>query len=353
MLYVGARHLANRGSFFEPFTIGIVDEGDSAEVRYVFDFFDSVADLTYMDWVEAEEMLRSGAIPAYVVLPDSFALDIMTGDNTPFALYGNRGFPLQLFLTKTLAAAGVAFLSSSQAGIYATIDCARLLGFDNRYINDYIVLPINVAYVRRLLEYEYFFSAEELKLTSEIEPAVFFGKNFAVFLLLACLIVFLPALRGYGSAAYAQFRRAGRGIFFINAARLAGAFLIFSAIVFAVFAAVSIFTDYEAGRLLARLLALAFCAGAFGIASSSLFRGEAACGLFILCAALAMLVFAGGAVPLAYLPAGTHFMRYVSLNYWTVEGGAAGAFVLVCFGIIFYWVACIAEILRTRLPRAA
>jgi hypothetical protein len=113
------------GAFLLPFSVGVVDSGDSPEIRFVFDFFNDTIKLDYMDKTDAEQKLSAGEIPAYVELPDRFAQDIMNGSNTPFILHGNSELPLQLALTRLLASGGVAFLSASQAGIYATIDQAQ------------------------------------------------------------------------------------------------------------------------------------------------------------------------------------------------------------------------------------
>jgi ABC-2 type transport system permease protein len=341
----GADMLLGRQSLFEPFTIGVVDNGGSPEIKIVFDFFNEAVGLDYLDKEEAERRLTAGEIPAYVELPDRFAQDIMSGVNTPFVLHGNSDFALQLSLTRLLASGGVAFLSSSQAGIYATFDQAREGGMAWEDIERYILMPINVAFVKKMLSYDEFFTAEVLPLT-EGTPWTHYVYSFAAFMLILNLLSFTKAMRGHTAAVYARYKLAGVSFPAVQAVRLAGLTVphILLSVPLYFLATRDILLSLAAGFV------LAFCVSCFGMAVSAVFKSEAAAGLFIFLSGIVMLFISGGIVPLAYLPRGMHALRYAGIPYWAVSaahGSMSGVLPLLAMGLVFMAVFYTAE--RTRL----
>ncbi|MDR1665416.1 MAG: ABC transporter permease [Clostridiales bacterium] len=353
LLIAGVRAALARENFFEPFSVGVVDNGGSPEIRYVFDYFDEVIALEYLEKPEAEAKLAEGTIPAYVELPESFARDIITGRNSPFTLYGNRDYPLRLSLSKLLAKSGVAFLSSAQAGIYATLDYAAAHGLPGETIDARVLLPINVAFVKKLLAHEEFFDSRTVQATGTSDPGAYYGWTFAAFMFMAGLLSFLPTLRGYGKAVYARYRLAGQSFFKIQFIRLAGLFAVEALIAAPVFTVAAAWLNASPALALAKGLSLALCVSAFGLAAAALFRGKAAaCGVFIFLIALTMLFFSGGTVPLAFLPRETHVLRYLTVPYWAAGETFSACGALSGFAVIFFGVACVFEFFSVRFSRA-
>ena len=354
ILYKGAEILIERDSFFEPFSIGVVGADASPEVLFVFDFFDGIIGLEYLEKSEAEEMLAGGAIPAYIELPDTFAADVMNGANTPFTFHGSGEYPLRLAISKILAAGGVAFLSSAQAGIYATLDYAAENGLEWRVIESRILLPINIAFIKILLEFNSLFRVENLPLTGGGDPLFFFVVAFAAFMIMTGLLASVKIFGGYSPAVYARFRLAGHSAFKICAVRFLGFFIIFGTALSGLSAVSAHFSGwmgtYEAA---ARGAAFAACAGSFGMLSASFFKKEAACGLFIFIASLCMYGVSGGAVPLSLMPRGLHALRFASIPYWAAEPSISGTYALLAFAIIFFGVSCVVEIFYKNFLRAA
>jgi nitroimidazol reductase NimA-like FMN-containing flavoprotein (pyridoxamine 5'-phosphate oxidase superfamily) len=147
VLLAGVNVLTERGSLFEPFVIGVVDNDGAPELMFVFDYFnENIADLEYMEYAEARRKLLAGEIPAFIELPENFAADIFTGANSPFTVHVNDRLPLQAGVVRLLASGGIAFLSVSQAGIYAALDEAAAQGLSWEEINNSILLPVNFAF---------------------------------------------------------------------------------------------------------------------------------------------------------------------------------------------------------------
>jgi hypothetical protein len=340
----GVTALLSRNNLFEPFTVGVVDTGNSPEARFFFDFFDETVKLEYMTQKDAERKLESGEIPAYAELPERFAADVISGVNTPFILHGSDAYPLQLALTKLLASSGVAFLSASQAGVYATIDEAERAGMPYDEIQRTIVIPINVEFMRRMFDCDEFFEVEVLPLT-EGTPFTHYIYNFAAFLLIINLLAFVKTMSGYTPALYARYKLAGIGFVNVQLIRLTGPLVINTVLpVLLLFIA-----SRDIPLALIGGLSIAFCVTSLGLMTAALFKNEIASGLFILIAGVVMLFVSGGIVPLAYLPLGMQPLRYIGIPYWaafTANGNITGAAALCIIGLVFWCVSLISE--RTR-----
>jgi hypothetical protein len=343
LLLLAVSHMLERQSLFEPFSVGVVDEGDSPEVRMIFDFLSEAAvRLEYLTKTEADVQLRRGEIPAYVQLPEHFARDIISGANAPFILYGNNDMPLQYSLARLLASGGVAFLSASQAGIYATIDYALEQGLTWDFINRYILFPVNVSFIRQLLEYEQLFMAEVLPLTQNISPVTHYIFCFTAFLLLLNLLSVTRILTGYSKAVYDRFKLAGWPVYKVQLIRLAGLLAVNILLTAPLYGLAMHITS---GGTVISGLALAFCVSGFGLLAAGLFRSNAACGLFVFITSSVMLFAAGGIVPLAFLPRAYHGMRYFTIPYWAAEQSAV---MPAMMGLLFILLAFLAEMRRAR-----
>jgi hypothetical protein len=338
--------LLDRQSLFEPFTIGVVDAGDSPEIRMVFDFLsENAVKLQYMDKAEAEAKLYNSEIPAYVELPARFAEDIMHGTNTPFHLYGNNEKPLQWALSKLLASGCVAFLSASQAGIYATIDVARAQGLEWNFINRYILFPINVAFINHMLRYGDFFYVETLPLTGNISPEIHYVFSFIAFLLMLLTLSFTDTLGGYTKAVYDRYRLAGWPVAKVQLIRFAGLFGMNTLLMLPLYGLAVYITGIPSWL---GGVALAFCVSGFGLFTAAWFKKEAV-GLFIFITSSVMLFFAGGMIPLVFLPQGLHNLRYAAIPYWTVvagSGGFLGVWVLLGIGCLLLGITALTEHIR-------
>jgi hypothetical protein len=337
--------ILERQSLFEPFSVGVVDYGDSPEIRMVFDFFsENAIQLEYMDKATAEDRLRRGEIPAYVELPERFAEDIIYGANTPFRLYGNNDMPLQWALSRLLASSGVAFLSSSQAGIYATIDLAREQGMEWDFINRYILFPINIAFINHMLRYDDFFVIETLPLTETgMSPVTHYVFCFTAFLLMLLTIAFVKSLTAYTRVVYDRYRLAGWSVWRVQSIRFAGLFAMNLLLTVPLYGLAVYVTGIP---FWLGALALAFCVSGFGLMAAVLCKTDTACGIVIFISAAVMLFLAGGILPMPFLPQEIHGLRFATIPYWASvagNGGLNGVGVLMGMGAAFLGLGCITE----------
>jgi hypothetical protein len=342
----GAAVLLSRGTLFEPFTVGVVDSGNSPEVRFIFDFFNDTVSLKFLEKAEAERMFASGEIPAYVELPEQFATDVRSGANSPLILHGNADYPLQLALTRLLASGGVAFLSASQAGVFATSDQAYADGMPWDEVQRRVVIPINVEFMQRIFKYDEFFTVEVLPLT-EGTPFTNYVYSFAAFLFILNLLPLVKTMGGYKAGIYARYKLAGMDFFTVQSVRLLGSVAVHGLLTVPLF----IFATKDIALSLIAGLGLAFCVSALGLMASALFSNETGAGLFIFLTGMFMLFISGGIIPLAFLPQGLHMLRYAGIPFWAVSaanGNFSSAWMLTLMGLVFWGVALLAERMRSK-----
>jgi len=329
ILWLAVIAMDERGGLFESFTVGVVDNDMAAELQFVFDFFNEyVIDLAYMDEEEACAMLASGAIPAFIELPEDFATDIMSGVNSPFTVHVNAGFPLQGRMVQLLATGGIAYLSAAQAGIYATLDEAAAQGMTREEINRFVLIPVNVAFAMRLLEFESQFVQQLLPLTGEQPPSVFYARRFVIFWYMLNLLVLVKIMRGYTPGVYARFRLAGVPFWKVLAVRLVGLWVVQALLMLPL---LFFWVDLS-------LLTLPLFLSAFALLATTIFKQDSACGIFIFFTALGMWFASGGIIPWVYLPRALWPIRWLSANYWAAEGQW---WMLLGAGLICFLLCCL------------
>jgi len=317
VLWFAASELAARGRLFEPFTVGVADRDGTPELIFIFDFFNEyIIDLEFLEKTEAQRRLTAGEIPAFVELPPNFTQDVFHGINTPFTVHIDDRFPLQGNMVQLLASGGIAFLSASQAGVYAALGYAAEQGMAWEDIQRTLLIPVNMAFAQALIRHEALFKQEVLTLAAGSIPE-YFLRRFAVFWHMLSLIALAKYLNGYSRGMLARFKLAGIPLRQVHLIKWTG---LFSAVAFLSLPIMPIVGVAEA-------LAISVFVSAFGLLVKN--------GLFIFLSALLMYFASGGIVPFVFLPRGLLPMRWFSLNYWAAAGNVP---VILFAGIV---IACV------------
>ena len=303
VLWFGVLELSNRGSLFEPFTLGVVDNDGTPELIFVFDFFNEyVIDLEFMTEAEALQKLSDGDIPAFVELPHRFTQDVFHGTNSPFVIHVDSRFPLQGSLVQMLASGGIAYLSASQAGVYATLGYARDFGISWEDTQRNLLIPVNMAFVQQMLNFEDIFRKEVVHL---VDGSVtdYFVVRFAVFWHMLSLIVLAKFLSGYAPGIMARFAVAKIPKWQVCGIKWSGLFIIIGIMSIPLMPFIGIL----------QAVALSAFVSAFG-----LLIGKHPLSIFF--AALLMYFASGGIIPYVFLPRALLPMRWLSINYWVAIG---------------------------------
>ena len=319
VLWYGILELSDRGSLFEPFTLGVVDNDGTPELIFVFDFFNEyVIDLEFMESDEALMRLSAGDIPAFVELPSRFTQDVFQGINSPFTVHVDSRFPLQGNLVQLLASGGIAYLSASQAGVYATLGYAHDAGVSWPDVQRNLLIPVNMAFLQEMLRFDDIFRRELVQL---IEGSVtdYFIVRFAVFWHILSLIILAKFLPAYSPGMLARFKLAQIPWWQIGGIKWTALFIVLVLISIPIMPFIGILGA----------LSLSAFVTAFGLLVGNN-------PLLTFFSALLMYFASGGIIPFVFLPRELLAMRWVSINYWIASGNIALVLgVSLCLSLLY------------------
>jgi len=179
---------------FQKVNIGIaIPEGESISrlaTQYIssMDSVRSVCDFYYLDEQESVEQLKQGTLQAVVVLPEGFYHDVQVGINPPAQIYFPKDVAQNTQVFEELVTAGVSFLQTAEAGVYAALDTASYYGVELQGAG----LGDTIAYLfaHQMLKRDSVYSARMLSSMGNLSVAEYYYAAGLVILLMMCGIQF-------------------------------------------------------------------------------------------------------------------------------------------------------------------
>ena len=179
---------------FQKVNIGIaIPEGESISrlaTQYIssMDSVRSVCDFYYLDEQESVEQLKQGTLQAVVVLPEGFYHDVQVGINPPAQIYFPKDAAQNTQVFEELVTAGVSFLQTAEAGVYAALDTASYYGVELQGAG----LGDTIAYLfaHQMLKRDSVYSAKMLSTMGNLSVAEYYYAAGLVILLMMCGIQF-------------------------------------------------------------------------------------------------------------------------------------------------------------------
>ena len=165
-----------------------VSEGEYWHCISSMDSVRSVCDFSYLDEQEAVEQLKQGTLQAVVVLPEGFYHDVQVGINPPAQIYFPKDAVQNTQVFEELVTAGVSFLQTAEAGVYAALDTASYYGIELQGAG----LGDTIAYlfVNQMLKRDSVYSARMLSSMGNLSVAEYYYAAGLVILLMMCGIQF-------------------------------------------------------------------------------------------------------------------------------------------------------------------
>ncbi len=329
-IYVVSNELIAGKAIVSSFEVDVVDNDNAFEIDMLIGIINSqkgiknTVQLVKNDVSASESRLVNGEIPAFIVVPEKFVEHIKLGINSPFTLAGSAKYPLQLGITNILVKAGVAFLASSQSGIYASFDYVYAQGYSHEKAMETLLYPINIQFATQMLNYKEYINENILWQTGNVPFDIHYIISFAVFFSMVLSLFFVHNLkinRNFhmlckisGIGLFKQIMLKFSGFFFINALLTIPLYLVL---------------DFK-------WIFLSLLNTAFIMMIHSLFKPVSACFAMIL-AAFYMLFVSGGIIPLVYLPSVFQLLRFTSLNYYVLElySSVNAVILIVSLAILF------------------
>lgn len=179
---------------FQKVNIGIaIPEEESVSrlaTQYIssMDSVRSVCDFYYLDEQEAVEQLKQGTLQAVVVLPEGFYHDVQVGINPPAQIYFPKDAAQNTQVFEELVTAGVSFLRTAEAGVYAALDTATYYGIELQGAG----LGDTIAYLfaNQMLKRDSVYSAKMLSPLGNLSVVEYYYAAGFVILLMMCGIQF-------------------------------------------------------------------------------------------------------------------------------------------------------------------
>ncbi len=179
---------------FQKVNIGIaIPEGEGISrlaTQYIssMDSVRSVCDFYYLDEQEAVEQLKQGTLQAVVVLPEGFYHDVQVGINPPALIYFPKDAAQNTQVFEELVTAGVSFLQTAEAGVYAALDTASYYGIELQGAG----LGDTIAYLfaNQMLKRDSIYSAKMLSPLGNLSVVEYYYAAGFVILLMMCGIQF-------------------------------------------------------------------------------------------------------------------------------------------------------------------
>ena len=179
---------------FQKVNIGIaIPEGESISrlaTQYIssMDSVRSVCDFYYLDEQESVEQLKQGTLQAVVVLPEGFYHDVQVGINPPAQIYFPKDAAQNTQVFEELVTAGVSFLQTAEAGVYAALDTASYYGVELQGAG----LGDTIAYLfaHQMLKRDSVYSARMLSSMGNLSVEEYYYAAGLVILLMMCGIQF-------------------------------------------------------------------------------------------------------------------------------------------------------------------
>ncbi len=186
--------LMQNAQVFHKVNIGIVIPKEESISRLAMQYISSmdsvrsVCDFYYLDEKEAVEQLKQGTLQAVVVLPEGFYHDVQVGINPPAQIYFSKDAAQSTQVFEELVTAGVSFLQTAEAGVYAALDTASYYGVELQGAG----LGDTIAYLfaNQMLKRDSVYSAKMLSSLGNLSVAEYYYAAGFVILLMMCGIQF-------------------------------------------------------------------------------------------------------------------------------------------------------------------
>lgn len=142
--------------------VGIAIPEDDALMDYMTSFIESmdsiksVCEFEYVDEEEAISLFKEGKLTAAIIIPEGFYHDVQVGLNPPAVIYFPENPGLVGSIFKEVLVAGVAYLQTAEAGVYAALDVENIYGAD--VSRQDIGMILSLQYVNEVLSKDKIFT---------------------------------------------------------------------------------------------------------------------------------------------------------------------------------------------------
>lgn len=314
-VYSAVSYIEKRKSLVEKFTLGVVVQDESKYLDLLLSMMkqredlSSVLEFKFLSEDDAKKMLISSEIPCYIVIQKGFVHSIRTGENKNIVIVGNKNDAIKYNISEILVKSGVAFLSSSQAGIYSTIDFAYKNNISENIINDKIVMDINLEFGKELLSYLNYFDQKTIFPTGSLPVKTHYIYSFVTFfILINCIPLYNKIKSILKTNTFYRAKAFGSNVYkyIFN--------IFISVFLFILFFSLPAFFVFGI-----KTIPIVFCIASFLLFSCIAFKDSTSFSNFFFVISIFMLFVSGGILPKVFLPKIINIISPLSINYYVLN----------------------------------
>lgn len=174
--------------------VGMVIPEDEETSKYVMDIIgsmDSVKSLCSFEYLSKEEAIdgyNNGSLEAVVVLPSGFYHDVQVGLNPPAMIYLPENAKLISYIFKELLVAGVSYLQTAEAAVYATLDVTAVYG--SKIERSQIGNTIALKYVDEIFNRNKMFHSNEISAFKDMSNNIYYAFALVIIILMFSGVIF-------------------------------------------------------------------------------------------------------------------------------------------------------------------
>ena len=336
MLFFAFKYFSDRQSLIEKFTLPIVIEDENKYLNLVSGMlldikdYENIISMEIISKESADEKLKNEEIPCYIYIKEGFADSVIYGENNDIVFVGNKNISLPYTISENIVKAGVAFLSSSQSGIYATAGYAYENGVSPDDINGAITDNINIKFGLALLNYKSYFEEVTISPSGAFDLFESFVFSVIFFLLMIFSINFYSEISGI-IVIQDRLKLCNFSFWKLISVIFLCLIIIYSIIASPLF----YFFGFKTIFLIINISALC-------VFSSLFFKDFTSSGFFTLTISLVMLFISGGIIPKGLLPNVVNKISFLSVNNYFLQNANllhlflyTIAFLAVLFSILY------------------
>lgn len=298
----------------EVMNLAVVNYDDEKEIEYFLNLFNSTSlskrfNVSMVDEISAKDMLEKEEISSYIIIPKGFISSINTGENLSLTIVGNENNWVEVSVVKLAMNIAISYLTTAQAGIYATIDTAKELGATSNEINE-ILLPINISYGTSLLNFNKNYDEVIVNPTGENSLLDHYISSTLFFLLMISTSIFIVSIQeGTSKAILNRYRLCGIDTKKVLINKTLALFII---IFFYSLPLVFFFKI--------KFILVAFLIASIGILIANITSGSKGTGIIsVLFISFFLLFISGGIIPIIFLPNIFTILSKLTPNYWIIN----------------------------------
>lgn len=312
---------------FQKVKVAVVIPEDEQKVkiatRYIsqMDSVKSVCDFEYMNQEKAMKELEKGNVSVMIEFPLNFYEDVYVGKNTPAIIYFPKERTLGSEVFQGLLTAGVSFLQTSEAGVYATLDvAAEYPVYLSQHVGDYVA----ALYVDEVFDRGDVFNQSVLSPTGKVGYIRYYFISAMLLVLLMCGLNYGYLYQKDTKSVEQKLRIYGVGPFKMTVMKIiimTGMLWFSGMVLYLAGCIITSRTEIElvsfrlgaaAGLLLLCLFVAAYFHAVYAVAGSR--QGT----VLLLCFNLIMILCSGLLIPLSYFPEVIQSLgEWIPVTYWS------------------------------------